>query len=73
MCEHRPEWIRQRDDGDIYCTVCRSIFEARCEGFHYEWADQRICQTWGSSCPDLKEIYGKSIRQGRGTPTEQYG
>lgn len=26
-CEHRTEWIRQRDDGDYYCTVCRMILD----------------------------------------------
>lgn len=24
VCEHRPEWIRERGDGEYYCTVCRA-------------------------------------------------
>lgn len=24
-CEHRPDWIREREDGERYCAVCRII------------------------------------------------
>lgn len=24
-CEHKPEWIRERENGDRYCAVCRSV------------------------------------------------
>lgn len=27
-CEHKIEWIREREDGDVYCTVCRTIFDS---------------------------------------------
>jgi hypothetical protein len=27
-CEHKPEWIREREGGQTYCTVCRvTIFK----------------------------------------------
>ncbi len=47
MDEH-PEWFPEGVPWDGFGKA------PKCEGYHYYFAGKRICQTWGSNCPDLK-------------------
>ena len=39
-CPHKLDWIRRRDTGDFYCTVCRKVLY---EQIYFGW-DESIRQ-----------------------------
>jgi hypothetical protein len=42
QCPHYLKWIRRRDDGDFYCTVCRTVLYEQGELFLTEEEDPEI-------------------------------
>lgn len=64
MCEHRPDWLRVRNEGEIYCTVCRmsNLDTIRCYcGLEY------VGEHGHNWHLDKGWILGESFRQRRGT------
>lgn len=55
-CTHPAQWIRERDDGTVYCSVCRAIVDPN---------DYSMCTGFGFPQPELKDIDEEYSRANR--------